>query len=78
MARPSLEDVLQVVSDATPLLEELKAAKATLDGYVTTAKQYADAAEQQKLVVANIVLALQEFADEFVNLYNTAANSEEV
>jgi len=72
MARPKLEDVLQVIQGATPLLEDLKAAKITLDGYTESAKEYAALAEQQKLKVAEIVTSLQKFADQLVMLYKVA------
>lgn len=75
MVRPPLEEVLKVIGGATPLLEQLKAAKISLENYMATAEEYRALALEQKAILDSTVGELQAYADAFVALYTNVAET---
>lgn len=61
--------LLAIVGEAHPLLEELKAATASLQAYTATAQDYEALAAAEKAKVDDLMVQLNTYATEFVQAY---------
>jgi hypothetical protein len=68
--RPPAEQIFAIVAQATPLLKQLEAARATAESYAETAAQYQELAIKAQEDAAAIQTQLGVYSDQIAELYN--------